>query len=200
MTQPTKTTGRTSPSGAGRQVARGPDPGDLMAVVAAYQGSLLRYVGQSLGRSNPEVEDVVQEAFVRLHRQVCSHGSDSVRDLTAWLFHVAHNLTLDRLRQTARHKDTARGAGDPGGTVEERAADELDALGESIRQEARHVALRELAKLDDACRQVILLRVVQGMTLREVAEVVGSPISTVNYQLNHGLTTLAQRLRRAGVV
>jgi RNA polymerase sigma factor (sigma-70 family) len=76
----------------------------------------------------------------------------------------------------------------------------MDALGEAIRQEARQVVLRELAQLDDSYRQVVLLKIVQGMTLREVAEVVGVSLSTVNYRLNEGLGILARRLRKAGVV
>ena len=142
----------------------------------------------------------MQETFIRLHRQVSAHGSDSVRYLSTWLFHVAHNLTLDLLRNKARHQDGALACEESTRAVEERASEDLDALGESIRQEARHAALRELAQLDDECRQVVLLKVVQGMTLREVAEVVGAPISTVNYRLNQGLTQLAHRLKRAGVV
>ena len=70
----------------------------------------------------------------------------------------------------------------------------MDALGEVIRQEARQVVLRELAKLDDSYRQVVLLKVIQGMTLREVAEVVGVSLSTVNHRLNEGLGILARRL------
>ncbi len=89
---------------------------------------------------------------------------------------------------------------DPAVLSEEQAADELDALGEVLRQEARQVALRELAQLDDQQRQVVLLRVIQEMTLRQVAEVVGISVSMVNYRLNQGLTELAQRLRRAGIV
>ena len=89
---------------------------------------------------------------------------------------------------------------DPAAGPQERASEDLDAVGEAIRKEARQVALRELAQLDEPCRQVILLKVVQGMTLREAAEVVGVSISTVNARLNHGLTILAQRLKRAGVV
>ena len=200
MAQLSKTPGRTSPCAAVRRGAPGPDAGDLMAVVASYQGPLLRYVGRFLGRTDIGAEDVVQETFIRLHRQVSGHGSDSVRNLGTWLFHVAHNLTLDHLRNKARHQDGALACEGSTRAVEERASEDLDALGESIRQEARHAALRELAQLDDECRQVVLLKVVQGMTLREVAEVVGAPISTVNYRLNQGLTTLAHRLKRAGVV
>jgi len=84
--------------------------------------------------------------------------------------------------------------------AQEQAADELDALGEVLRREAREVALRELAKLDDQHRQIVLLKIIQGMTLRQVAEVVGISVSLVNYRLNKGLTELARRLQKAGVV
>jgi RNA polymerase sigma-70 factor (ECF subfamily) len=176
------------------------DAGDLMAVVAHYQSPLLRYVGQMLGRIDHEAEDIVQEAFVRLHRQVAGHGSDSVKQLTTWLFRVTHNLTIDVLRQRSRQKRVLETTIDPVVLSEEQAADELDALSEVLRQEARQVAIRELAQLDDQQRQVVLLKVIQEMTLRQVAEVVGISVSMVNYRLNQGLTELAQRLRRAGIV
>jgi RNA polymerase sigma-70 factor (ECF subfamily) len=171
-----------------------------MAVVARYQGPLLRYVGRMLGRLDDQREDVVQETFVRLHRQVHAHGWDSVDHLTTWLFHVAHNLTMDVLRQRVRQQEAARVSADPATAAEELAAQELDAVGEVIRQEARQVVLRELTQLDDVYRQVVLLKVVQGMTFRQVAEVVGVSLSTVNYRLNQGLGMLARRLRRAGVI
>jgi RNA polymerase sigma-70 factor (ECF subfamily) len=193
-------TGTTRPKAiAGTGVAP-LDAGDLMAVVAHYQSPLLRYVGQMLGRIDHEAEDIVQEAFVRLHRQVAGHGSGSVKHLTTWLFRVTHNLTIDVLRQRSRRKRVPETTIDPVVLSEEQAADELDALGEVLRQEARQVALRELAQLDDQQRQVVLLKVIQEMTLRQVAEVVGISVSMVNYRLNQGLTELAQRLRRAGIV
>ncbi len=193
-------TGTTRPKAiAGTGVAP-LDAGDLMAVVAHYQSPLLRYVGQMLGRIDHEAEDIVQEAFVQLHRQVAGHGSGSVKHLTTWLFRVTHNLTIDMLRQRSRRKRVLETTIDPVVLSEEQVADELDALSEVLRQEARQVALRELAQLDDQQRQVVLLKVIQEMTLRQVAEVVGISVSMVNYRLNQGLTELAQRLRRAGIV
>jgi RNA polymerase sigma-70 factor (ECF subfamily) len=192
-------TGTTSPKAVASAGAT-LDASDLMAVVAHYQGPLLRYVGQMLGRIDHEAEDVVQEAFVRLHRQVADHGSGSVKHLTTWLFRVTHNLTIDMLRRRSKRRRVPVTAVDPSALSEEQAADELDALGEVLRQEARQVALRELAQLDEQQRQVVLLKVIQGMTLRQVAKVVGISVSLVNYRLNQGLTELSRRLKRAGVV
>ncbi len=193
-------TGTTRPKAIADTGVAPVDAGDLMAVVAHYQSPLLRYVGQMLGRIDHEAEDIVQEAFVRLHRQVAGHGSGSVKHLTTWLFRVTHNLTIDVLRQRSRRKCVPDTTIYPVVLSEEQAADELDALGEVLRQEARQVAMRELTQLDDQQRQVVLLKVIQEMTLRQVAEVVGISVSMVNYRLNQGLTKLAQRLRRAGVV
>jgi RNA polymerase sigma-70 factor (ECF subfamily) len=192
--------GVTSPKAIAGAGVKPLDASDLMAVVARYQSPLLRYVGQILGGIDHEAEDIVQEAFVRLHRQVTGHGSDSVKHLTTWLFRVTHNLTIDMLRQRSKRRRLPKTTVDPSVLSEETAADELDALGEVLRQEARQVALRELAQLDEQQRQVVLLKVIQGMTLRQVAKVVGISVSLVNYRLNQGLKELAQRLKKAGVV
>ena len=184
--------------------------GDLMTVVAQYQGSLLRYVGRMLGTTDDQREDVVQETFIRLHRQISTQGWDSIKHPTTWLFQVAHNLTMDVLRQRMRRQDACSEyrlqavrvdpaqAGTPN-AQQEQAAQEMDALGEAIRQEARHVVLHELAQLEEVYRQVVLLKIIQGMSLRQVAEVVGVSLTTVNTRLNQGLGILAQRLRKAGV-
>ena len=193
-------TGTTSPKAKACAGLKPLDASDLMAVVAHYQSPLLRYVGQILGRIDHEAEDIVQETFVRLHRQVAGHGSGSVKHLTTWLFRVTHNLTIDMLRQRTKSRRPPVTSADPSVLSEEQAADELDALGEVLRQEARQVALRELAQLDDQQRQIILLKVIQGMTLRQVAKVIGISVSLVNYRLNQGLTELSQRLKKAGVV
>ncbi len=193
-------TGTTSPKAIASAGEPALDASDLMAVVAHYQSPLLRYVGQMLGRIDHEAEDIVQETFVRLHRQVTGHGPGSVKHLTTWLFRVTHNLTIDMLRQRSKRSRPPVTAVDPSALSEDQAADELDALGEVLRQEARQVALRELAQIDEQQRQVVLLKVIQGMSLRQVAKVVGISVSLVNYRLNQGLTELARRLRKAGVV
>ena len=177
-----------------------PDPGDLMAVVARYQISLLRYVGRMLGGGDHEVEYIVQETFVRLHLQFSRKGLGSVQNLTTWLFKTAQNLTIDTFRKGVRRGKVLESASESAQLTNELAAKELDVMGEVLRQEARQVALRELGELEEQYRQVVLLKIMQGMTLREVTEVAGISISLANYRLNKGLEELAQRLKKAGVV
>ncbi|MEN8127294.1 MAG: RNA polymerase sigma factor [Planctomycetota bacterium] len=177
-----------------------PDPGDLMGVVAHYQSSLLRYVGRMLGTTNHEAEDIVQETFVRLHLQISGKGCQSIRNLTTWLFKTAQNLTIDAFRRGTRRIRTVEPASESASLAKGQAAEELDVLSEVLRREAHEVALRELAERDGQRRQVVLLKIIQGMTLRQVAEVVGISTSLANYRLNKGLEELARRLKKAGVV
>ena len=186
-------------AGAGKGVPS-PDPSDLMAVVSCYQSSLLRYVGRMLGTTDHEAEDIVQETFVRLHLQVSRKGRQSIRNLTTWLFKTAQNMTIDVFRRRTRRIRTTKSKVEFASSPQEQASDELDALGEVLRQEAREVALRELGKLDEQYRQVVLLKIIQSMTLRQVAEVVGISTSLANYRLNKGLAELARRLKKSGVV
>ncbi len=172
---------------------------DLMAVVRHYQTPLLRYVGHMTGRLDHETEDVVQEVFLRLHRQVSRQGAGSIRHLRTWLFKVAHNVTMDNLRRAQRKSKQQAEVQEPAEPVQQ-ALEEMDALGQAMRSEARQAALRELGQLPPEQRQVILLKIIQDMSLRQVAEIVGVSLSTVNYRLTQGLAELTRRLRQAGVV
>lgn len=172
---------------------------DFAAVLDRYETPLLRYVGQLLGPRCGEVEDIVQESFLRLHRHVREHGVGHIRQLSTWLYRVAHNLAIDAARRRSTRKE---GVGmdealDDGAA---RAHEGFDMLGDLVRREACEHAMRELEALPDAQRTAIMLKVIEGMTMREIGEVVGTTPSNVCYHLNQGLATLARRLKRRGVI
>ncbi|MHC4994462.1 MAG: RNA polymerase sigma factor [Planctomycetota bacterium] len=173
---------------------------DFAAVIQTWQTPLLRYTGRLLGGIHDETEDVVQEAFMRLHQEVKAHGYDSIRNIRVWLFRVAHNLSMDvgrkRTRRQNKQERVAQHEADRAARTENR----LDGLGEMLRREATGKALEALQQLPEGQRQVILLKIIQDMTLREIAEVVGITPSNVNYRLNQGLKTMAAQLKRDGVL
>src|SRR5690606_16008815 len=78
---------------------------DFAALVDPFEGPLLRYVGALLaGPADAEAQDVVQETFLRLHRQQTQYGVDSIGQLDSWLFRVAHNLARDAGRKRQRRQ------------------------------------------------------------------------------------------------
>src|SRR5947208_1851486 len=64
----------------------------IESLYAAHESSLLAYA-QSLVKQNEAAQDIVQEAFMRLHADF-----DSVRQPQAWLYRTVHNLAVNQLR------------------------------------------------------------------------------------------------------
>ena len=172
-------------------------PLDFGAIVVRFETPLLRYVRQLFGNDGESSEEVVQEAFLRLHRQLEQHGAASVENLSSWLFRVAHNLTISTLRRRELERELreqiCREA--PGASLHP-----ADALDEMVRREMCDMIMAELRSLPDDQKQVLLLKVIQGFTLREISDVTDIALSSVSYRINQGLRELARRLKSQGLV
>jgi RNA polymerase sigma-70 factor (ECF subfamily) len=159
-----------------------------------YQSPLLRYVGHIVNRAE-DAQDIVQDVFLRYCRSSRGGEAAAVRSVSSWLFCVAHNLAQDCLRRRQREREAQKEvAAAPVETAESDAVDHI------IRQAASERALAELKRLPEEYRQVLLLRIVQDMTFRDIARVTGLSFGNVAYRVNQGLKELARRLREAGVV
>ena len=173
---------------------------DFPALVARFESPLLRYAGRILGRIGDEAQDVVQEAFLRLHQHLAGAGAAGLANPACWLFRVAHNLALDVARKRDRHRAAAA---DVAREAERRrldAAEGAEAAIEAVRREASERALAEVDALPEPDRHILLLKVIQGLTLREIAEITGLTPGNVDYKLNQALRDLARRLKSAGIV
>jgi RNA polymerase sigma-70 factor (ECF subfamily) len=152
-------------------------------VVTRFERPLLRYARSIVGRGDA-AQDVVQEAFVRLLGKV-----RSVRDLSAWLGRVTHNLAIDHLRREARMRKlhTAVAAEPP---PPEPAGS--SAMTPALERELQRLAVNE--------RAVIVLKVIEGKSYKEISALTGLSTSNVGYLIHHGLKKLASQLEGVKVV
>lgn len=144
----------------------------------------LAYYLASLGADQAEVEEVVQEAFLRLFRHLAAGAPDS--NLRGWIFRVAQNLVRDHRRGWHhRHVDRlddrpdAAEASDPGATPEQRV----------LQNERLSLVRTALGALPERQRRCLHLRA-QGLRYREIAEVLGVSLTTVADLVRDGLTRL----------
>ena len=196
MTAPASSPGRgLSASGEGRQRSVS---GELLEAVGRHQGSLIHYVRQMLPDRPDQAQDVVQVTFLRF-RKALANGSPIIRP-ASWLYRVAHNLAVDLNRRENRHceleEDMLQQAAISTHTV---SADPEPAVAFE-RSERHELALRELRGLPAEDKQILLLKLFEGMTLQQISEATDTKLSTVHYRLGRGLRTLNQRLRALGVV
>ena len=132
---------------------------------------------------NPaDAEDLTQETFIRLFQEV-SKGR-RIDNLRAWLFRVAHNLAVDLSRKPCRDR-TEAGALERMG--EQRFDPAPDAERQMLERERRECVLASLSPQERRCME---LRA-EGLRYREIAEVLGIRIPTVQTLLGRAVRKLA---------
>jgi len=144
-----------------------------------------------LVRSRADAEDIVQEAYLRGFR-----GDD----MRPWLLAIVRN-TAYRWLSNRRRSGTvisleeafAEGSGQ---STDDIASDEPTAEERLIGAAERDYVLRALAELPPAFREVLVLREIEGLAYREIAEVTGAPVGTVMSRLSRGRGELRKVLTR----
>jgi RNA polymerase sigma-70 factor (ECF subfamily) len=154
-------------------------------------GAAFRVLG-----SHEDAREVSQEAFLKAYRAI--GGFEQRARFSSWLYQIALNLCRDRLRRKrGRHMVSLDELGEAEGARLLPSAPSLHREVEALDL-SRRVA-RAVAELAPEQREVIVLKEYQELTFAEIAEVLGTPVSTVKTRLYRGLTQLRRRLERDGV-
>jgi RNA polymerase sigma factor (sigma-70 family) len=167
----------------------GAPPDSLEALYAAQESALLGYA-QSLVKQSEAAQDIVQEAFLRLHADFTS-----VRQPRSWLYRTVHNLALNHLRAGRKIVPLAaddRDGNEPCDThpLPDECLAHLEAIGQTRLS---------LDRLDARRRELIRLKFEEGLSYKEISGRTGLTISNVGYLLHHALKDLAAALEKAGV-
>ena len=145
--------------------------------------------------SGSEAQDLTQEVFLRVFRTLRTFRS-AEGSFATWLARVTRNLLIDHYRRTRQERVTD--------SIEEQLP-MLEEAGAAAPERPDHaVAGREaseilqatLQKLSPDLREAVILRDLQEMEYREIAEVLEIPEGTVKSRINRGRAELARLLRR----
>ena len=162
----------------------------IREALARYERPLLRYV-HGITRDTELARDVVQETFLKL----CKADPPTVGDhLAAWLYTVARNHALNVVRKEGRMDpltDTHAGqvATATAGPGEQAAANET---------QARLLALVD--SLPPTQREACRLKFQDGLTYREISQVMGLSLGSVSNLLTSALTALREQLKASGTL
>jgi RNA polymerase sigma-70 factor, ECF subfamily len=129
-------------------------------LVERHAPALARFLA-SIGVRH-EVEELVQDTFVRAFGSLDTFRGES--SLRTWLFTIARRLLLDRRRSERRRRDTDE-------VREGDAVTEYDALDGVVADETQARVRAAMDRLTPTQREVFLLRVNEGLSYREIAEV-----------------------------
>jgi RNA polymerase sigma-70 factor, ECF subfamily len=160
---------------------------EVIALFDQFQARLLRYL-MSLGLAAADSEEVVQEVFLALFQHL--RRGKSRRNLRAWIFQVAHNLGLKRRERLRRDRQAQAecAALEREARCADPAPNPEDRLAGNQRLQRLWAVVRVLPELDQRC---LALRA-EGLTYREIAEVLGISLGAVPLSLARSLERLSR--------
>jgi RNA polymerase sigma-70 factor (ECF subfamily) len=174
----------------------GGDPHAFGQIVARYQVRLLNFVYRMIG-DRERAEDLVQEAFLRVHRHL--DRFDPSRKFSTWIYTIASNLAKNELRNRSRSPfvvlERAR-SGEEDGLSQvdfEDSGTRPDDLYE--RRSLKALVDATVAKLASHHREVFVLRELEGKSYEEIAEIMHCNLGTVKSRLNRARQSFAELIQ-----
>ena len=147
-----------------------------------------------------DAEDLTQDVFLKIYSNLSRF--DTVRgSLQVWIATMTRNLLVDNFRRTRNLRST--GSLDEGweSAEELKPVDRLTAHGPSPHESAAQKELAKmvqnaLARVSADLREAVILRDLQDMDYKEIAQVLGIPEGTVKSRISRGRAELARLLER----
>ncbi len=166
----------------------------LEELFAALESPLLHYALRLVGERGV-AEDIVQDAFMRLHAQF-----SEVLEPRRWLYRTVHNLALNQRRKAGKVVALPVPTPDNGAEATE-AADPQPLPDEQIaRWEGIGLVRLSLETLDARSRELIQLKFNEGLSYKEISARTGLKTGHVGYLLHYAIKAVADELSRNGVV
>ncbi|MCR2823756.1 RNA polymerase sigma factor SigW [Lederbergia panacisoli] len=162
-------------------------------IVELFKDKVFQLCYRMLGNRH-EAEDIAQEAFVRAYVNI--HSFNQGRKFSTWLYRIATNLCIDRIRK--KKPDyflDAELAGTEGLTMYSQIAAEGKSPDSEVEtMELQEIVQREILRLPDKYRVVIVLRYIDDLSLNEISEVLEMPLGTVKTRIHRGREALRKQL------
>jgi RNA polymerase sigma-70 factor (ECF subfamily) len=158
------------------KAAQAGDEDAFAQLVRAYDQSVLR-LAMNLLRSPEDAQDIYQEAFLRVHRNLHTFRFDC--SFHTWLYRIVTNLCLDQLRRRKVRREeptviaTAEGVVDRADTLTE-ARPDSDPQRSLYSGQLRRKIKEVMAALTPRERMVFQMRHYQGLRLRNIGEILGT--------------------------
>ncbi|RMD73598.1 MAG: sigma-70 family RNA polymerase sigma factor [Lentisphaerae bacterium] len=159
-------------------------------VIHTYQGPLLGYAGKLL-QDPVAAQDAVQEAFVRYIRYRMRNGQ-AIQKAGSWLYRVTYNIVMDAMRKQQRwynvQKHVAEG--------KEEANDGSIPEDNIIKKEVNYIAWELLNELSEREQQIVILKVIERKSYRDIAEIMEISVGNVGFILHTAMKKLSKRMKQ----
>ncbi len=151
--------------------------------------------------SASDAEDLTQDVFIKMYRSLQAYDVER-GSLVTWMTTLTRNMLVDHFRRTRQERltdslDASQSTEEEGPTLADKLEDKKRPPDQGVEaREAREQVQEALQKLSPDLREAVILRDIQDMDYREIAQALKVPEGTVKSRINRGRTELARLLQR----
>ena len=161
-------------------------------LVLRYQARLLNFIYRSIG-DRERAEDLVQEAFIRVHRHL--RRFDQSRKFSTWIYTIASNLAKNELRNRSRNPMVLFQTIKNNWDTDHRPLqfEDVHARPDDLyhKRHLRELVEDSVSRLPEHHREVFVLRELEGKSYEEIAEITNCNLGTVKSRLNRARNSFA---------
>jgi RNA polymerase sigma-70 factor, ECF subfamily len=164
--------------------------GDLPAfslLVKHWHEKIHRFAYRFLSDAD-DASEITQKTFIKAYQKM--ETLDDPAKFSSWIYKVANNLCLDELKRAGRRKSV------PIETWDGKAETDISPSLELETKELGEVLQKALLMLPDEQRAVVILKEYEGLTFREIADILELPENTVKSRMYYGLKSMRRMLNK----
>lgn len=150
------------------------------------------YVAQGILRDPGDAEDAVQVALLGIARQIRSVPGDNPKVVRAYVLTAAKNAALNMIPKKRQREELLD-------ISELNIADDRNLFEQVAASEDHECLLRAMRRIPAIYRDVLMLKYVQELTMKEIAALLGRKTATVHQQLTRGKKLLIEQCRKEGM-
>ena len=149
-------------------------------LIDRYEPKLMRYIRRISSLTQEDAEDLLQEIFVKVYRNLNDFKTDL--KFSSWIYRIAHNQVISHWRKTRVSSQVLKFEGDED-YLKMLASDEDLVQGVERRFTAEEVK-KILAQMDEKYREVLVLKFLEGQDYKEISDILKKPLGTVATLIN----------------
>lgn len=175
------------------KLARKGDQRAFAEIVSNYKDKLFHLAFRMTG-NRQEAEDVVQDTFLRVFKNLDRY--DENQKFSTWIYRIATNLCIDRLRKRRQVFSLDAESSDHEGLdgYAMLPSDDRTPESELLLSETQRLLHQAMDTLPVKYKSVMVLRYIQDLSLQEISDVLDLPVTTVKTRVHRGREFLRKKL------
>ena len=163
-------------------------------IIEKYQPKLLRYITYFTGLDQNHAEDIVQETFLKVYRNL--NGFNPHLNFSSWIYRIAHNEALNYLKKNKKHHHVSLENDEEGAvSLINVLASEENVSHNYSRQEMAEKVWNILSLMREDYREVLILKFIEDYDYNRISEILKKPLGTVGVLISRAKESFKQQVR-----